>query len=75
MLNHTKWNIDFKTVLLIRLIDARTNALVRSFIPKENSMKFVTQYYLDNICFETNGMPRKLFDYKCSYDIELKWCC
>ena len=51
----------------------RTNALVRRFIPKGNSMKFVTQYYLDNISFEINSMPRKLFDYKCSYDIELKY--
>ena len=51
----------------------RTNALVRRFIPKGNSMKFVTQYYLDNICFEINSMPRKLFDYKCVYDIELKY--
>ena len=50
----------------------RTNALVRRFIPKGNSMKFITQYYLDNISFEINSMPRKLFDYKCAYDIELK---
>lgn len=51
----------------------RTNALVRRFIPKGNSMKFVTQYYLDNISFEINSMPRKIFDYKCSYDIELNY--
>lgn len=51
----------------------RTNALVRRFISKGNSMKLVTQYYLDNISFEINSMPRKLFDYKCSYDIELKY--
>ena len=51
----------------------RTNALVRRFIPKGNSMKFVTQYYLDNISFEINSMPRKIFDYKCAYDIELKY--
>ena len=51
----------------------RTNALVRRFIPKGNSMKHITQYYLDNICFEINSMPRKLFDYKCSYDRELKY--
>ena len=51
----------------------RTNALVRRFIPKGSSMKFVSQVYLDNICFEINSMPRKLFDYKCSYDIELKY--
>lgn len=51
----------------------RTNALVRRFIPKGNSMKLITQYYLDNICFEINSMPRKIFDYKCAYDIELKY--
>lgn len=51
----------------------RTNALVRRFIPKGNSMKFVTQYYLENISFEINSMPRKIFDYKCAYDIELKY--
>ena len=51
----------------------RTNALVRRFIPKGNSMKFVTQYYLNNISFEINSMPRKIFDYKCSYDIELNY--
>ncbi len=51
----------------------RTNALVRRFIPKGSSMKFISQVYLDNICFEINSMPRKLFNYKCSYDIELKY--
>ena len=51
----------------------RTNALVRRFIPKGSSMKFVSQVYLDNICFEINSMPRKMFDYKCPYDIELKY--
>jgi len=51
----------------------RTNALVRRFIPKGSSMKYVSQVYLDEICFEINSMPRKLFDYKCSYDIELKY--
>lgn len=51
----------------------RTYALVRRFIPKGSSMKYVSQYYLDNICFEINSMPRKLFDYKCAYDIELKY--
>lgn len=51
----------------------RMNALVRRFIPKGSSMKLVTQYYLDNICFEINSMPRKMFDYKCPYDIELNY--
>ena len=51
----------------------RTNALVRRFIPKGTSMKFISQVYLDNICFEINIMPRKIFDFKCAYDIELKY--
>ena len=51
----------------------RTNALVRRWIPKGYSMKFISQVYLDDISFEINSMPRKMFDYKCSYDIELKY--
>ena len=51
----------------------RTNALVRRWIPKGYSMKFITQIYLDDISFEINSMPRKIFDYKCSYDIELEY--
>lgn len=51
----------------------RTNALVRRFIPKGSSMKYVSQVYLDNICFEINSMPRKMFDYKCSFDVQLKY--
>ena len=51
----------------------RTNALVRRWIPKGYSMKFISQIYLDNISFEINSMPRKIFDYKSSYDIELKY--
>lgn len=51
----------------------RMNALVRRFIPKGSSMKYVSQVYLDNICFEINSMPRKMFDYKCPFDIELKY--
>lgn len=51
----------------------RMNAMVRRFIPKGNSMKMVPQIYLDDICFAINSMPRKMFDYKCSYDIELNY--
>ena len=51
----------------------RTNALVRRWIPKGSSMKFVPQIYLDDICFEINSMPRKIFDFKCAYDIELNY--
>ena len=48
----------------------RTNALVRRWIPKGTSMKYVPQSYLDDICFEINSMPRKIFDFKSVYDIE-----
>ena len=51
----------------------RTNALVRRWIPKGYSMKYVSQIQLDGICFEINLMPRKIFDYKCAYDIEFKY--
>lgn len=48
----------------------RTNALVRRWIPKGTSMKYIPQIYLDDICFEINSMPRKIFDFKSSFDIE-----
>ena len=51
----------------------RTNALVRRWIPKGLSMKLIPQIYLDDICFEINSMPRKIFDFKCAYDIELSY--
>ena len=51
----------------------RTNALVRRWIPKGTSMRYVPQSYLDNICFEINSMPRKIFDFECAYDIESKY--
>ena len=51
----------------------RTNALVRRWIPKGSSMKYVPQIYLDDICFQINSMPRKIFDFKCAYDIELNY--
>lgn len=48
----------------------RSNALVRRFIPKGTLMKYVPQIYLDDICFKINSMPRKIFDYKTSFDVE-----
>lgn len=51
----------------------RTNALVRRFIPKGRSMRLIPQIYLDDICFEINSMPRKIFDFKSSYDVELNY--
>lgn len=44
----------------------------RISIPKDSSMKFVLQFYLDNVCFKINSMLRKLFAYKCSYNIAYK---
>ncbi len=49
----------------------RMNAMVRRFIPKGSSMKMVPQIYLDDISFAINIMPKKIFDFKCSYDVEL----
>ena len=51
----------------------RTNALVRRWIPKGSSMRLIPQIYLDDICFQINSMPRKIFDFKCAYDIELNY--
>lgn len=51
----------------------RTNALVRRWIPKGESMKLKPQIYLDDICFEINSMPRKIFNYKSTYEIELNY--
>ena len=51
----------------------RTNALVRRWIPKGTSMKYVPQIFLDDICFEINTMPRKIFDFKSSCEIELNY--
>ena len=51
----------------------RTNALVRRYIPKGNSMEYVSQIYLDKICFDINSMPRKLFDFKSTFEVELKY--
>ena len=51
----------------------RTNALVRRWIPKGYSLKTITQIYLDNISFEINAMPRKIFNYKNSYEMELNY--
>lgn len=46
---------------------------MRRYIPKGESMKLKPQIYLDDICFNINSMPRKIFDYKCVYDVELDY--
>lgn len=51
----------------------RTNALVRRWMSKGTSMKNIPQIYLNDICFEINSMPRKIFDFKSTFDIELNY--
>lgn len=51
----------------------RTNAIVRRYLPKGTSFKITPQIYLDDIAFNINSMPRKIFGFKSSYDIELKY--
>jgi IS30 family transposase len=48
----------------------RMNGMVRRFIPKGYSLKTITQYYLENIAFEINFMPKKIFDFKSTFEIE-----
>ena len=48
----------------------RMNGMVRRFIPKGSSMKSISQIYLDNIAFEINFMPKKIFDFKSSFEVE-----
>lgn len=49
----------------------RMNAMVRRFIPKGESMRLKPQIYLDDICFNINSMPKKIFDYKSTFEVEL----
>ena len=51
----------------------RTNALVRRYLPKGTSFKITPQIYLDDISFNINSMPRKIFDFKSSYEKELEY--
>ena len=51
----------------------RMNAMVRRFLPKGYSFKTVTQYYLDNIAFEINYMPKKIFGFKSSFEKEMEY--
>lgn len=51
----------------------RMNAIVRRYIPKGSSMKLKPQIYLDDICFNINSMPRKIFDFKSTFEVELNY--
>ena len=51
----------------------RTNAIVRRYLPKGTSFKITPQIYLDDIAFNINSMPRKIFGFKSSYDMEMEY--
>lgn len=51
----------------------RTNALVRRYLPKGTSFKLTSQIYLEDISFNINSMPRKIFNFKSSYQMELNY--
>lgn len=51
----------------------RTNAIVRRYLPKGTSFKITPQVYLEDIAFNINSMPRKMFGYKSSYEKELEY--
>ncbi len=51
----------------------RSNALVRRYLPKGTSFKIIPQIYLEDIAFNINSMPRKMFGFKNSYEIESKY--
>lgn len=51
----------------------RTNAIVRRYFPKGTSFKITPQLQLDNIAFNINDMPRKIFNYKSAYEKELEY--
>lgn len=51
----------------------RTNAIVRRYLPKGTSFKITPQIYLEDIAFNINSMPRKMFGFKSSYEKELEY--
>lgn len=51
----------------------RTNAIVRRYLPKGMSFKITPQIYLDDIAFNINSMPRKMFGFKNYYEIEMEY--
>lgn len=51
----------------------RTNALVRRYLPKGTSFKITPQIYLDDISFNINTMPRKIFNFKTPNDMEIQY--
>jgi len=46
------------------------NGIVRRWIKKGESLKMIPQIYLEDITFNINAMPRKIFDFKSTFEIE-----
>lgn len=51
----------------------RMNAIVRRYIPKGSSLRMKPQICLDDIAFNINSMPRKMFDFKTPVQVELNY--
>jgi len=51
----------------------KMNQEVRRYLPKGSSFKLTPQIYLDDISFNINSMPRKMFDFKSIFEIELNY--
>lgn len=51
----------------------RMNAIVRRYIPKGVSLRMKPQVYLDDVAFNINSMPRKMFDFKTPLQVELNY--
>lgn len=51
----------------------RTNAIVRRYLPKGTPFKMTPQVYLEDIAFNINSMPRKMFGFKNAYEMELEY--
>ena len=47
------------------------NGIVRRWIPKGESLKMIPQIYLNDISFNINAMPRKSFNFKNPFNIEM----
>ena len=48
----------------------RMNAIVRRYLPKGMSFKLTPQIYLNDIMFNINTMPRKMFGFKSACEME-----
>lgn len=51
----------------------KNNSIVRRYLPKGRSLKLIPQCYLDDISFNINSMPRKMFDFKTAYEVEFNY--